>query len=310
MYLKKASSYLIKVVCSVFLVAVLGCSSNSGEWDKNKKVETKVTDENNDFLVTISTEHGDMKAILFSETPQHRENFVKLIRQGFYQDLLFHRVIKEFMLQGGDPDSRNAGASADLGGGDVGYLIPAEIKPELRHVKGALAAARKGNAVNPEKKSSGCQFYIVDGKKYKEEELRMMKTDIQGLYKYFTQLLQKPEYEGVKIKAAQLQMVQDQNGYKKLMMSVKDSIEKEFNVELDKPLSEQDIENYTTVGGTPFLDDEYTVFGQVVEGLDIVDKIAITPVGKRDRPKEDVKMTITIEELPKSEISQRYNYKY
>lgn len=185
----------------------------------------------------ISTQYGDIKVKLYNETPQHRDNFVKLVEQGFYDGTLFHRIIKEFMIQGGDPNSKNAQPGAMLGNGDPGYTIPAEILPGVIHKKGALSAARLGDQMNPKRESSGSQFYVVQGKKWTDDELNM-----------FTQ-------RGLKLTPEQREI-------------------------------------YKTIGGTPHLDGAYTVFGEVVEGLDVLDKIAATPTGQADRPIEDIKMTV------------------
>ncbi len=185
----------------------------------------------------ISTQYGDIKVKLYNETPQHRDNFVKLVEQGFYDGTLFHRIIKEFMIQGGDPNSKNAQPGAMLGNGGPGYTIPAEILPGVIHKKGALSAARLGDQMNPKRESSGSQFYVVQGKKWTDDELNM-----------FTQ-------RGLKLTPEQREI-------------------------------------YKTIGGTPHLDGAYTVFGEVVEGLDVLDKIAATPTGQADRPIEDIKMTV------------------
>ena len=177
---------------------------------------------------------------LYNETPKHRDNFLKLVKDGTYNDLLFHRVINQFMIQGGDPNSRNAKPGQMLGDGELGYTIPAEFVPGLYHKKGALAAARQADQVNPEKRSSSCQFYIVQGNKWD---------------------------------AAKLKMVEQRYG---------------------KSFSEEQAKVYATLGGTPFLDGDYTVFGEVVEGLEVVDKIAAVKCGPMDRPVEDVKMKMSI----------------
>lgn len=186
-------------------------------------------------LVEIETTLGTMKAILYDATPQHRDNFLKLAEDGFYDDLLFHRVINGFMIQGGDPESRNAAPDKRLGSGGPGYQIPAEFVDTLAHIKGALAAARTNN---PKKKSSGSQFYIVQGRPLSAQQLDMMEARKDISYT--------PEQRAI----------------------------------------------YTTQGGTPQLDQEYTVFGQVIEGLDVLDKIAATATAPGDRPKEDIKMKI------------------
>ena len=178
----------------------------------------------------IHTDYGDMKGILYNETPQHRDNFVKLAKSGYYDGTIFHRVISGFMIQGGDPDSKNAQPGQQLGGGGPGYTVPAEFNKALFHKKGALAAAR---TENPAKASSGSQFYIVQGKKIPAAQLGANYTDEQ----------------------------------KKI---------------------------YETVGGVPFLDNAYTVYGEITEGLDVIDKIAAVEKGPGDRPVKDVKMTIKL----------------
>lgn len=218
----------ILVFLSFFMV---GFSQNSG---KQVKTEEKV------FYVKIETSYGDMVVKLYNETPQHRDNFIKLVKEGFYDGLLFHRVINEFMIQGGDPKSRNAKPGQMLGDGALDYNISAEFVPGLFHKKGALAAARQGDEVNPMKASSPCQFYIVQGNVWDAQRLEM----------------------------------------------VKQRMGKEFTPEA--------VEAYATVGGTPFLDGDYTVFGEVVEGMEVIDKIAAVPCGPMDRPIENVTMKMTI----------------
>jgi len=191
--------------------------------------------------VRISTDQGDIVIKLYNETPQHRDNFIKLVKEGYYDGSLFHRVIKEFMVQGGDPDSKTAKPGQRLGSGGPGYTVPAEFVPQYFHKKGAVAAARKGDAQNPLKASSGCQFYLVQGKTYTEAELDKM-----------------------------------ENG-------------------MGSNISPERRTAYSTIGGTPFLDDKYTVFGEIVEGLDIMDKIAATATDRSDRPEQDIKMTLTLE---------------
>lgn len=179
-----------------------------------------------DMLVTISTQFGEIKLVLFDDTPLHKANFLKLADEGFYNNTTFHRIIDHFMIQGGDGNSKDDNPAND-GAGDVGYRIPAEIVPAHKHVRGALAAARQGDPVNPKRESSGSQFYIV--------------------------------------------------------------------------------ENHQ---GTPHLDNKYTVFGQVIDGLDVVDKIAEQPKGFMDRPLSPIRMTVKVEKLKKKKITERYGYQY
>ncbi|MFK7903634.1 MAG: peptidylprolyl isomerase [Chitinophagales bacterium] len=193
--------------------------------------------------IKISTDMGDMVAVLYNRTPQHRDNFLKLAGEGFFNDLLFHRVINNFMIQGGDPQSKGAEAGRPLGAGGPGYTVPAEFAfPDLFHKKGALSAARQGDNTNPQKASSGSQFYVVQGKKAMPQELQQLEQRLNTKY------------------------------------------------------TPEQIETYRTTGGTPFLDSNYTVFGEVIEGLDVIDKIATVETAPGDRPVEDVKMTITVVE--------------
>lgn len=217
-----------KILFSVLVLSLMSFSLFKGE-----KKETKVV---------ISTEYGNIKIKLFNETPQHRDNFIKLVKEGFYNETLFHRVIKDFMIQGGDPDSKNAQKGDYLGEGDVGYTIPAEFNTNLIHKKGVLAAARQPDNVNPQKRSSGCQFYIVQGRKFTTEEIEKIEKSKEGRIKY----------------------------------------------------TDEQYKAYQTIGGYPPLDMDYTVFGEVIEGLDVVDKIAAVKRDRKNRPLEDVKMTIKI----------------
>ena len=207
---------------------------------KAKKHTELIVNAPDKCLLKISTRHGDMVAELSDLTPEHRDNFLKLTEEKFYDSLLFHRVIEGFMIQGGDPKSRNSDRRSGLGSGGPGYQIPAEIDPSLVHVKGAMAAARMGDQVNPEKKSSGSQFYIVQGKPISSQTLDGL--EIQ---------------KGIKYSAEQRQQ-------------------------------------YEEVGGTPFLDMEYTVFGHIIEGLEVIERIAAERTDRADRPMEDVEMVITL----------------
>ena len=218
----------------LFFAAMVSCTAQNPKTQENMQ-EKK-------YYVLIETNMGNMTVELYNETPKHRDNFLKLVKEGFYDGLIFHRVINNFMIQGGDPNSKNAAPGTMLGNGTLGYTVPAEFVQGLIHKKGALAAARQGDQVNPTKASSSCQFYIVQGNVWKAEQLQMM--------------------------AAQMGRTFDQ----------------------------QQIDVYTTVGGTPHLDYDYTVFGQVIDGLDVIDKIAAVRCGRGDRPIEDVTMKMTVVE--------------
>ncbi len=202
------------------IVALLSLNLTGFSQEKEKQVK-----------ILISTEYGDMTAILYNETPQHRDNFVKITKEGWYDDSPFHRIIKQFMIQGGmNADGRR----------DPGYTVPAEFVPEYCHKKGALAAARMADNVNPQKASSGSQFYIVEGKPVSDTDLNNLETRSGVTY------------------------------------------------------SDEQREVYKTVGGTPFLDQNYTVYGEVIEGLEVIDKLAAVETAPGDKPVKDVTMKITI----------------
>lgn len=239
-------------------------------------------------MLKIETTLGDIKVKLYNETPKHRDNFIKLAKEGMYNGTLFHRVIKDFMVQAGDPESKNAPKGKMLGAGDVGYTIPAEIVyPKYFHKKGALSAARQGDNVNPEKKSSGCQFYIVTGKVYNDSTLIGMEQQMNEnkLTTVFNSLAQKHAKEIYKMRKAN-----DEDGLYDLQEKLFAQAQEEVAKQPEFHFTKEQIEAYSTVGGTPHLDGEYTVFGEVVEGMDIVDKIQNVKTDRNDRPEEDVKI--------------------
>lgn len=236
--------------------------------------------------VKIQTTLGDITVRLYDETPLHRDNFLKLAKEGYYDGTLFHRVIKNFMIQGGDPESKNASADAMLGTGGPGYTIPAEILPQFCHKRGALAAARQGDEVNPERKSSGSQFYIVWGQTYNEGQVKQLgkQLQMQAEQQTFNKLVAEN-----RDKIMTMRRNRDQEG---LMDLQNDLIAQTKALMAGKTfgLTPEQVEAYTTVGGTPHLDGQYTVFGEVTEGLDIVGKIQEVATRPGDRPKEDVKI--------------------
>lgn len=243
-------------------------------------------------IIVISTKLGDIELKLYEETSLHKENFLKLIKEGFYKDLLFHRVIDKFMIQGGDPSSRNASSKEFLGSGDLDYTIPAEFNSKYYHKKGALAAARLGDQMNPTKASSASQFYIVTGdiiadKNLKNIEKQKIERKKQAIYNEL-QTLHKPTIKelyanGDKSSLAELRT--------NLLQEAEDEV-KALEKELLYTQDQKDI--YTSIGGTPFLDGEYTVFGEVVKGLDVVDKIQKMATNSQDRPLDDIQMDIYI----------------
>ncbi len=234
--------------------------------------------------VLLQTNLGDITLRLYDETPQHRDNFLRLVRKGYYNGTLFHRVIRDFMIQGGDPDSVNAPAGKRLGTGGPDYTLEAEILPSLFHKRGALAAARQGDEVNPERRSSGSQFYIVWGQVYNDGQLRQMgkQLEMQRLQSIFQTL-------AADHRAEILQLRRDRNrtGLQELQDRLVAEAETKAKT-LDPVLTEAQMEAYSSVGGTPHLDGQYTVFGEVVEGLDIVDRIQQVETLSGDRPKADV----------------------
>ena len=263
-----------------------------------------------DYLVTLHTNFGDIKLVLFDQTPQHKENFIKLAENGFYDSLLFHRVIDDFMIQTGDPNTRNPVDDQTFGSGGPGYTIPPEFHPDLIHEKGVVAAARQGDNINPRKESNGSQFYIVEGMVYSEESLRNSRVNMPDLYRYFGNLIQRGSYQELNQKAMILQEENRLDELQALILSYKEVIEKDYNVELDQPLTNKQVEAYTTSGGVPHLDGSYTVFGKVVEGMDIVEKIASVKTDPRDRPLEDVIMTVDLERVSKSKLERLYDVAY
>lgn len=236
--------------------------------------------------VKIETTMGDIIVKLYDETPNHRDNFIKLVENGTYEGTLFHRVIKDFMIQAGDPDSKGAPKGQMLGSGDVGYTVPAEfVYPQLFHKKGALAAARQGDNVNPEKASSGCQFYIVTGRVFNDSTLLSMEE--QKNQNKFTSVFNALAQKHMK-EIYQMRRNNDQEGLMNLQDSLFVETQKQMEGEPEFKFTEEQRQAYTTVGGTPHLDGEYTVFGEVIEGMDVVDKIQQVSTNASDRPDDDI----------------------
>lgn len=240
--------------------------------------------------IKITTTLGDIVVRLYDETPLHRDNFLKLATIGYYDNVLFHRVIRDFMIQGGDPDSRNAVPGAQYGTGGPDYTIEAEIKPDFIHKRGALAAARQGDEVNPERRSSGSQFYIVWGQVYNQGQLGQLakQMDMQAQQAIFNQLVAEHRSE-----IMQLRRERNQEGLMELQNDLQAQTYAKFQSMSNKGLTNAQKEAYTTIGGTPHLDGQYTVFGEVVEGLDIVERIQSTKTQRGDRPCEDIKILKT-----------------
>ena len=267
----------ILIFTVIIAMTICGC--------KNKKESQKT-----DRMVLIETEYGNMKVLLYDKTPKHRDNFLKLADKGFFNGTLFHRVINGFMIQGGDPDSKEAKPGQRLGEGGPGYQIEAEFRKELFHKRGVIAAAREGDKFNPERKSAGSQFYIAQGRVYKPEE-------IDNLVEMISNKRRVMIFERLKeAKNKELQELQQAGDMIKLQ-EVVDSL----NIAVDKlweqdklVLSDEQKKAYTTVGGIPHLDGQYTVFGEVIEGMDVIDKIAALERDSNDRPLKDVKMKVKV----------------
>jgi cyclophilin family peptidyl-prolyl cis-trans isomerase len=238
--------------------------------------------------VSFETNYGKIIVQLYPETSRHRDNFIKLVNNGYYDGVLFHRVIADFMIQTGDPESKKALPGTMLGTGDVGYTIPAEIiYPHYYHKRGALAAARQGDDTNPKKASSGCQFYIVQGRLFSETELNKMEKNKQQ------KLEAKMFQERLKTKdniVQRYRQERDQVHLEILRDSIVEEVRAKMALDPTYKFTEQQRTDYHTLGGTPHLDGEYTVFGEVIEGLEIVEKISNTKVGKLDRPLENIRI--------------------
>lgn len=285
---KKNITVLAALVAAVALtIGVKAVTANDDATGKEKTAANMTIDLTNTTHVLLETSLGDIELALYNETPQHRDNFVKLVNEGTYDGVLFHRVINNFMIQTGDPDSKTATTDAFLGGGGPGYDLPAEIVyPKLFHKRGALAAARKGDETNPERRSSGSQFYIVTGRRYSEYQLNAMLERLADQSKAMKfQSLVREHMGDIETFQSQGDSTALQNLQDKLISQTEDWYTKN-----PVQFTQQQIDAYSTVGGTPHLDGAYTVFGEVVRGMDVVDKIQNVSTGKNDRPVDDVRI--------------------
>jgi cyclophilin family peptidyl-prolyl cis-trans isomerase len=232
----------------------------------------------------IKTNMGNITIQLYDDTPKHTSNFKKLVKEDYYDGLLFHRVIQDFMIQTGDPASKNATPGQRLGSGGPSYTLEAEILQHHYHKKGAIAAARQSDNVNPQRKSSGSQFYIVQGKPYTEQELT---TDMQLLQNHFKQFINQPDNESLRTQVVQLQQNKQFQQLQNLILQYKATLEDYYDTTFNRDYPKDRLQDYTTQGGVPHLDDQYTVFGEVIKGLDVVDKIANQPTNELNRPIKD-----------------------
>ena len=258
-----------------------------------------------DYLVTINTRFGAMKVVLFDATPQHKENFIKLAKNGAYDSTTFHRVIKDFMVQGGDVNEKK-------GTEEINYTIPPEFNDTLLHEKGALAAARQPDQVNKNKESSGSQFYIVQGLTYTEDELNtfVYNQKLRIYQNLFMKLLERADYAYLRNEMIRLQEAGNYAAMQEKIINSEELLRKEYGNLPDMELTARQIKTYTTKGGTPHLDRGYTVFGKVVEGLPVIDSIANVVTGSDERPEQDVYMTMEVEEVKKEELSRKYGIYY
>ncbi|MDN4166736.1 peptidylprolyl isomerase [Cytophagales bacterium LB-30] len=277
----------LSLLFGAFLLVMAGCG------DKEK-------------IMVINTPYGSMKALLYEETPLHKANFLKLVENGSYDSTLFHRVIEGFMIQGGDVNAKKGVQEK------ITYTIPAEFVPQFFHKKGALAAARMGDDVNPKKESSGCQFYIVQGKIFTEEDLKQQinNTREYGVQDQFRKLLGMPEYLELR---KQIIAWQESNNGDSIMAKIEEMkplMAEKFGPVRNLSFNDTQKQVYAEVGGAPHLDGEYTVFGQVVEGLAVIDSIAAVQKNPMDKPLTDLYITVEIEEISKKEVTKKYGYVY
>lgn len=254
-----------------------------------------------DILVNINTQFGTIKVLLYDETPLHKKNFIELVRAEKYDSSLWHRVIKGFMVQGGNVNEKEGTQES------LEDRIPAEIMSNFMHTKGALAAARQSDRVNPEKMSSASQFYIVHGKIFSKEELTI---DQLALNQGLSELMKNPGYDTIAQQFINLKRGNKIKEMNQLALRYVELVESVQGISLRKEMALDRLEAYTTLGGAPHLDNEYTIFGRVVAGLEVVDQIASVSVGRANRPIEELFMTMEIEEVPKKEITEKYGYSY
>ncbi|PZX50207.1 peptidylprolyl isomerase [Algoriphagus chordae] len=254
-----------------------------------------------DYVITIETSHGNIVAVLFDDTPEHKSNFIKLAEAGRFDSTEFQRVMKNFMIQGGDVFTKENLPPQEW------PTLPAEIRPKYYHKKGMIAAARQPDGINPERRSNGSQFYITIGKVYDELELT---TDMKELQKSLMKYMELGSQAELKNEYIRLYNEEKYDSLTNLILSKRDELEESLNVNLTKEFTPEQIEAYTTVGGVPHLDKEYTVFGEVIQGLEVADEISNVPTGYRDRPNEPVYMTVKVDKMSRKKIEKEYGYSY
>lgn len=274
---------------AIFLLSACARSTEANNTEIQSEEEmTEQTPDTASVKVLVKTTAGSFTVLLYGDTPKHRDNFVKLVNEHYYDSTLFHRVIKDFMVQAGDPDSRNAAAGAMLGSGGPDYKIDAEIVyPQHFHKRGALAAARQGDQVNPMKKSSGSQFYIVTGQKFSQAQVDQLGAGLKNkqMQSVFNRLAMEQRDSIIAMQ---------RNGDRAGLQALQDSLVKQTEAEVAAmkapELSPEMRQAYTTIGGAPHLDGDYTVFGEVIDGMDTIDRIEKAQTDGNDRPKEDIRI--------------------
>ncbi|MDX5339698.1 MAG: peptidylprolyl isomerase [Cyclobacteriaceae bacterium] len=253
-----------------------------------------------DYLITISTRHGEIKAVLFDDTPEHKNNFIALAEAGRFDSTSFHRVIQGFMVQGGDVFQKEGLPPQEW------PTLPAEIRRNHIHRKGMIGAARQGDNINPQKRSNGSQFYIVQGRTYEELELT---TDFPALQKAVFQFMQLGTQQALKQEYTRLFQEEKFDSLTNLLLSKRDEIEETLKIKLTKDYTPEQIQAYAEVGGAPHLDFEYTVFGEVLSGLEVVDKIAAEPT-TNEVPNNPVYMKVSVEKVSRKKIEKEFGYVY
>ena len=261
-----------------------------------------------DDVVIIETAFGQMHIVLYDDTPIHKENFLKLAREEYYDSTTFHRVIEKFMIQGGDPNSRDDDPLND-GAGGPDYRLKSEIDAGHVHIKGAVAAARKDD---PERKSSGSQFYIIHGKKQQRDRLIAIgkRKNNKQVSQRFEKLVEKGDNKELLAKILELQRSRDYQGLQKLVEDSRPLMEAEFGPFTDYAYTDEELDLYEELGGSPHLDGDYTVFGRVIQGLDVLDSIATLEADRRDRPVENFYMKVSVKTMKRKKITKEYGYEY
>ena len=245
--------------------------------------------------ITINTRLGKMKFMLYNETPVHKENFITLVEKGFYDSLLFHRLTSQVMIQTGDPESKSAGKDQQTGNSDIGYKLEPEIHEKFFHRKGVLCAAREPDAVNPQKKSSGSQFYIILGKKWTDAELnKVEEISIKKKREIRVQNYIMSDFTLMKIDDS-LRRTENFVELEKFYQKLGNRIDDEYKNEKKFSIIKEQREVYKNIGGFPYLDGEYTIFGEIVEGIEVLDKIAEQKCDSNERPLEDIRISISID---------------